>query len=502
MTVETTAALVAAAPTGAIFSVFEENDRVVRITYGEQLARLRATAAALADLGVRRGDRVHVSLANGQEFLDVWFATAYLGAVLVPTNPRSSVVEFRHVLADAAPAVTIASEDNADVLHAAGASDPVIVGAGHHARNLAAGGGSVPEAPVSLSDPAAILYTSGTTSRPKGVIVTHANYLAVGRAVAKHLSITADDRWFIALPLFHANAQYYCTMSALVRGASVAVAERFSASRWGIQAAHLGATLGSLFAAPIRMILSRPAAAGEAGLRAVLFAQNLSSTAAAEFENRFSTRLVQLYGMTETVLPPTINPDSSERRWDSIGPVQADVDLVLADGDGNPVPDGQIGEIMVRGTLGGTIAAGYWRNPQATAETFDDGVLRTGDLAWRAVDGFLYFADRAKDMIKRSGENISASEVEGVAATHPAVAECAVVGIPDPVYDEAVMLAVVLRAGFAAGVEEEIRRWCRERLATYKVPTVVKFVDDLPRTSVGKIRKAELRTMYEADQQG
>ncbi|MFJ8749956.1 AMP-binding protein [Streptomyces sp. NPDC102441] len=499
MTAETTAALVAAAPPEAIFSVFEDNGRVVRITYGEQLARLRATSAALQDLGVHQGDRVHVSLPNGQDFLTIWFATAHLGAILVPTNPRSSVEEFRHVLADATPAITIASADNADAVRAAGASDPVIIGPEHHGLNLTAGA-SVPEAPVTPGDPAAILYTSGTTSRPKGVIVTHANYLAVGHAVAEHLSVTADDRWFISLPMFHANAQYYCTMSALTRGASLAVTERFSASRWGTQAAHLGATLGSLFAAPIRMILARPATGDEASLRAVLFAQNVSAPAAAEFEARFNTRLLQLYGMTETVLPPTMNPDSPERKWDSIGPALDSVDLILADPDGNPVPDGQTGEIIVCGTLGQTIAAGYWHHPQATAETFDNGLLRTGDLARRDANGFLYFADRAKDMIKRSGENISASEVEGVAATHPAVAECAVVGISDPVYDEAVMLIAVLRAGYAADIEEDLRTWCRERLATYKVPTVVKFIDSLPRTSVGKIRKTELRTLHESVQ--
>lgn len=494
----TSAALVADAPANAIFSVFESDDRTVEITYGEQLARLRSTAAALAELGVGRGDRVQVSLPNCQEFLDLWFATAHLGAVLVPTNPQSTVDEFRHVLADASPVVSIAREPTADVLRAAGVPSPVVVGTGPQATNLVGGDRTVPAVSVAGGQPAAILYTSGTTSRPKGVVVTHANYLAVGRAVAEHMSVNRGDRWFIALPLFHANAQYYCTMSALVGGGSIAVAERFSASRWGTQAVRLGATLGSLFAAPIRMILTRPPARGEATPRAVLFAQNLSDAQAAEFEARFATRLVQLYGMTETVLPPTVNPDSAQRRWDSIGRVLPGVDLVLADEDGNPVPAGRAGEIRVRGRPGETIAAGYWRDPEATRQAFDGGWLRTGDLARQDADGFLYFVDRAKDMIKRSGENVSAGEVERVVAAHPAVAECAVLGIPDAVYDEIVLLVAVRAPGTTVDDEElaaDILNWCRERLAAYKVPAQVRFVEGLPRTSVGKIRKSELRLL-------
>lgn len=488
MVTETTADLVAAAPAEAVFSVREDAGQVVRVTYGDQLARLRSTAAALAAAGVRAGDRVHLCLDNRQEFLDVWFATAQLGAILVPTNPQSSVDELRYVLTDARPRITVAGEDNADVLRAAGARDLTVAG-----HDLVGRDGDVRRVRAAPSDPAALLYTSGTTSRPKGVIVTHANYLAVGHAVARHLAVTAADRWLVTLPLFHANAQYYCTMSALVTGASVAVTGRFSASRWGAQADCLGATLGSLFAAPIRMILSRPPTGPEAALRAVLFAQNLSDDAAAEFERRFATRLVQLYGMTETVVPPTINPDSPARRWDSIGRTLPGVDLLLIGEGGSPVPDGQVGEIVVRGALGTSIATGYWQNPEATAEMFGDGGLRTGDLARQDPDGFYYFVDRAKDMIKRSGENISAGEVEAVAGAHPAVAECAVVGVPDPVYDEAVLLVAVLHDGFGADTGDDILAWCRARLADFKVPTAVRFATELPRTSVGKVRKAELR---------
>lgn len=474
-----------AADPGRVFAVL---DGGATVTYAEQLARSSRVADGLARLGARPGDRVHVQLSNCREFFDVWFATALSATVLVPTGPQSSPDELAHVLTDARPVTSLLE---------AGAVDALRVG--HPVDGRAA------EPPASADpgrDPgavASILYTSGTTSRAKGVLVTDANYIAVGEVVARHLGVTADDRWLIALPLFHANAQYYCVMSALVRGASMALAPRFSATGWGRQARELGATLGSLFAAPLRMILAHPADSrdAETALRAVLFAQNVAPADARMFERRFATRLLQLYGMTETVLPPTVNPNDDTRRWDSIGRPLPGVDVDLLDESGAVVTTpGAVGEMRIGGQPGRTLAAGYWQSPQATAETFTPAGLRTGDLARRDADGFLYFVDRSKDMIKRGGENVSAGEVERVAGEHPAVAECAAVAIPDPVRDEAVLLVVVPRPGTQVG-EGELLEWCRQRLSPFKVPSRVVFTGALPRTSVGKIRKPELRGLID-----
>jgi crotonobetaine/carnitine-CoA ligase len=458
-----------------VFAVFADGTEV---TYAQQLARSRLVAAGLAGEGIGPGDRVHVQLGNCRQFIDVWFAAALGGTVLVPTNPQSSDDELAHVLGDSGAAISIRSAAEVDTLAAAGSAGDASDAVDHRPDRLAA-----------------ILYTSGTTSRAKGVRVTDANYVAVGRAVADHLAVTAADRWLIVLPLFHANAQYYCVMSALVQGASVALAERFSASGWGRQAHQSNATLGSLFAAPVRMILAHPGSADDRAnrLRLVLFAQNLQPAEARGFEERFGTRLLQLYGMTETVLPPTMNPLDESRRWESIGRPLPGVQVDLLDADGQPVRPGDVGEMVVSGQPGETVADGYWNNPAATAEVFTDRGLRTGDLARRDDAGFLYFVDRAKDMIKRGGENVSAGEVERVAGEHPAVAECAAVGVPDPIRDEAIRLVVVVRPGHEV-TEEEIVGWCRDRLSPFKVPSFVSFVDALPRTSVGKIRKAELRT--------
>lgn len=477
---ETVAGLLArhAAEPARVFAVLADGTEV---TYAQQLARSRLVAAGLAQKGIRPGDRVHVQLGNCRQFVDVWFATALGGTVLVPTNPQSSDDELAHVLDDSGAAISIRSAAEVDALAAAGDAAGDADGAAEPADHR----------PDRL---AAILYTSGTTSRAKGVRVTDANYVAVGRAVADHLAVTAADRWLIVLPLFHANAQYYCVMSALVRGASVAVADRFSASGWGRQAHQLDATLASLFAAPVRMILAHPGSADDRAnrLRLVLFAQNLQPEEARSFEERFGTRLVQLYGMTETVLPPTMNSLDGSRRWESIGRPLAGVRVDLLDADGQPVRPGDVGEMVVSGRPGETVADGYWNNPAATAEVFTERGLRTGDLARRDGAGLLYFVDRAKDMIKRGGENVSAGEVERVAGEHPAIAECVAVGVPDPVRDEAIKLVVVVRPGHEV-TEEEIVSWCRDRLSPFKVPSFVSFIDALPRTSVGKIRKAELR---------
>jgi crotonobetaine/carnitine-CoA ligase len=470
-----------------VFLVLEDGTSV---TYAEQLARSERVAAGLRRWGARAGDRVHVELGNCREFYDIWFATALSATVLVPTSPQASPAELEHLLGDARPALSLTAPAAVGALLAGG------VATGRSANELSSCGDDGPRL-------AAIMYTSGTTSRAKGVMVTDANYVAVGEAVAAHLRITAEDRWLIALPLFHANAQYYCTMSALVTGASVALAPRFSASGWGRQARELSATLGSLFAAPVRMILAREPDPADADnrLRAVLFAQNVTDEQAAEFERRFGTELLQLYGMTETVLPPTMNPPGPRRRWSSIGRPLPGVGIDLVDDDGALVSgaagssgSGATGELRIAGEAGVTLAAGYWNNAAATAETFTPGGLRTGDLARRDPDGFYYFTDRSKDMIKRAGENVSASEIESVAARHPDVAECAAIGVPDRIRDEAIWLIVVPRPG-TAPTETALLSWCRERLSPFKVPSAVEFVDTLPRTSVGKLRKSELRTL-------
>jgi carnitine-CoA ligase len=477
-------ARMAAARPESPFLVFEGDDGTEqRRTYAEMRDHALAAAASLHERRIGPGDRVHLHLDNCPEFLDCLFGAAALGALVVPTNPRLTPDELGFIVDHARCKLSVTTPERGDAVAAIQRDEVMMAG------NL---GKRAPVAPrVDPRDPAAILYTSGTTSRPKGVLVTHTNYLHVGNVVAGHLRIRRDDRWLVVLPLFHANAQYYSTMSALVSGASIALMSRFSASRWGSQAARHRATLASLFAAPIRMLLAHPEAPEEIDnpLRAVIFSQNVTEEQLDRFEARFRAPLLQLYGMTETIAPPTLNPLYGERRNLSIGLPTLGSRLRIVDAEGRRSTQG---ELLVCGVPGVSLMAGYVDDPVATAAVIKAGWLHTGDTVRVDADGYLYFVDRTKDMIKRAGENVAASEVEAVANRHPDVFESAAVGVPDEMRDEAIKLFVVRSRGSEL-THDSLIAYCGERLADFKVPESVEFVESLPRTPVGKIRKDVLR---------
>jgi crotonobetaine/carnitine-CoA ligase len=351
-----------------------------------------------------------------------------------------------------------------------------------------------PSSRCAAEDEVGILYTSGTTSRPKGVLVTNANYIYAGETVAKAVCLTPADRHLVVLPLFHGNAQYYSTMSTLVTGASMLLTSRFSASRYFDQAIRHECTVSSLFSAPMRMLLAQPRreALRENKLRAVVFAQSLTEVQLADWRERFAAPLLQLWGMTETMGPPLMNPIHYRRNNMSIGLPVMGYRVRIVDENGKPVPRGETGQIVVAGEPGRTLMKGYFKNPEATGETIRDGWLWSGDNARQDDDGYFHFVDRAKDMIKRAGENVAASEVEAVILAHRKVYDCAVIGLPDPMRDESIVAVVVPIEGetLEAGT---IIEWCRERLAGFRVPERVELRRELPRTSVGKIQKHLLR---------
>jgi len=449
--------------------VFDGPDGVATYSGSEVRERSEALAGALAAAGIGRGDRVHLHLRNCPEFLFAWFACAGLGAVMVPTNPASAPDELRYVLEHSGARITVAGPDTAEAASAAGAS--LLGDLDGDRRPLEEHTGDL-----------ALMYTSGTTAKPKAVRVTHAAYRYAGEVVAAHLRLTEGDRVFTALPLFHGNAQYYTTMSALTAGATMILAHRFSASGWVEQAARHDATVGSLFAAPIRMILARATSFPPHRLRVVLFAQNLTERELREWDERVGAPLLQLYGMTETVGPPLMNPLRGERRSRTIGRPTLGYACRVADD----------GELLVGGIPGETLMAGYLGEDAP----MDGGWLRTGDIVRVDEDGWFHFVDRRKDMLKRAGENIAASEVEAVLAAHPRVRDVAVRGLPDPVYDEQVA-AFVVAPGTAA---DELRAWCAERLAPFKVPTYIELRSELPRTAVGKIQKHLLLPSQEEEE--
>ncbi|MEK4873643.1 AMP-binding protein [Bacillus sp. FSL W8-0102] len=301
------------------FVVFEDQqEQTSSLTYEEFLDKVRRLARALQQYGIQKGDKVLLHLPNGIDFMISWFSVTSIGAVMVPTNVLSTAEEMAYLLEhsetklvitekeyvhkftrfrDRLNGLFLASSDEDDY----GVSLQNII---HETEPLTA----FPR--LSSDDIASILYTSGTTSKPKGVLLTHANYIYVGEIMSKTLRMSPDDRVFIVLPMFHGNGQYYLAMPALTVGASIAIAERFSASRYFQQAKRLRATVGSLFAAPLKMILKKPyrSADAEHSLRLIIFAQSITREQLREFEQRYRVSLRQLYGMTETVGTPLINP--------------------------------------------------------------------------------------------------------------------------------------------------------------------------------------------------
>ena len=467
------------------------------LSYEDVYDLARRGAELLSSMGLHAGDRVLLAVPNSWDFFVVWFGAALLGVVIVPIDPRATPDDvgfsLRHAACQAAFVDATTEPVVGPVAEAAGVQ--VVVGPAQRAREQDAP--TVATADVTAAMPLAVMYTSGTTSRPKGVVVTHANYVWAGEAVAQNLRIRPDDRWLVVLPLHHANAQYYCVMSALVTGASVAVARRFSASGWAQQAQQHRATLASLFAAPIRMILAQPPHPHERHntLRATLFAQNLNADQLEEFERRFGTPLLQLYGMTETIAPPLMNRLYGRRDNATIGVPIPGARVRVVTEWGKDADVGEPGELLVWGEPGRSLMLGYLDDDAATAAAVRDGWLHTGDVVRVRADGMFVFEDRQKDMIKRAGENVAAAEVERVVNTHPAVFESAAIGVPDPVRDEQIVVYAVLKDGMTAE-PEAIVAYCASKLPAFKVPSAVLLRSSLPATAVGKTQKHVLRAEH------
>jgi crotonobetaine/carnitine-CoA ligase len=476
------------------FLIFEDAGGVTaRWTWREFDADVNRAARLLLARGLGPGDKFNLHLGNCPEFLLFWMAAAKTGTVMVPTNPVSTADEMEYILGHSEARLAITEPQYAAPVHAAAGRCSALGGV-LEARPLAPLLGGLPSTPpdtaVAALDEISMQYTSGTTSKPKGVLLTHANYLYGGEVMSKAMRVGPADRHLIVLPLFHAGAQVHAFLPMLLAGGSIALMERFSATRFVEQAIRHEATLAALFAAPIRMLLAQPRAPrdGQTRLRAVSYAQNVTPQQFEEWHERFRAPLMQIWGMTETMSLPLMQPLDLPRKPLSMGMPVLGYECKVVDPGGKEVPPGTVGELVVSGVPGVTLMKGYFKNEAATAETLRDGWLHSGDQAYMDDDGCFFFVDRKKDMIKRAGENVSASEVEETLKQHPAVFDAAVVAIPDPIRDQAIKAYVIVKGG-AAATADQLIAWCRERLSLFKVPEVVEFRDVFPRTSVGKIQK-------------
>ena len=474
----------------ALFLVFEGSDgRVSKWTYGQFDGIVSRAAATLVSNGVEPGSSVHMALANCPAFVAVWLAAIRLGAWVVTSDPMGGDVELSGHIGRTRPVVGICAASRATV-YLSGCGALRVIEVEEQDPDLAAFNGD----PIRLStapaptDRAAVMFTSGTTGVPKGVEVTQANYAFAGRTMAAAAGLNETDRQLVVLPLFHANAQYYSFASSIWAGASVALMSSFTASGFLGQAARHEATTASLFAAPMRMILARGGPVDNLRLRQCWFAQNLAADQYETISDWFGCRPRQLYGMTETI-PEVLTDEPQNPEHSSMGRVTEGCLVDVQRPDGTSVEVGEVGEVVVGGQRGLTLFAGYLDDPDTTEASFRNGWFLTGDRARRDSDGRHYFDGRRSDVLKVAGENVSIVEVESILSDHPKVLEAAVVGQPDSIRDEVPVAFVVPAPGGDLPTLEELEAWCSARLAKAKRPHQITIIEDLPRTSVGKIRK-------------
>ncbi len=463
-------------------------------TFAELAQDADRMARQLAGLGVGPGDRIAACLSNRPELVVLAHAVSRLGAVLVPLNIRLTPQELFIVLSDADPRVVLVE---AATRQAVGLWAGTVVEVESELVQL-------PEAMVDLRRDVEVeavhtlIYTSGTTDRPKGVLLTYGNHW--WSAVGSHLNlgVLPDDRWLLCLPLFHVGGLSILFRS-VIGGFAVELHERFDAALANA-AIERGVTLVSLVGTMLwRMLEERGERCYPAHLRAVLLGGGPAPRPLLERCVAVGLPVLQTYGLTETASQlATLAPEDALRKLGSAGKPLYPNALRIVLPDGKIAGPGEPGEIEIQGPV---VTPGYWRRPDLTARAFSDGWLRTGDIGYLDEEGYLYVLDRRDDLIVTGGENVFPAEVEAVLLGHPAVAEVAVIGIPDVEWGQRVAAFVVLRGGMRA-TEKELVAWCRTRLAGYKVPRVIQFVEQLPRTASGKLQRWLLRQAWECTVHG
>jgi acyl-CoA synthetase (AMP-forming)/AMP-acid ligase II len=468
-----------------------------RRTYAELDARARRLAAALAERGVGAGDRVAMLLHNGLEFVETLIACHKLGACAVPVNFRLVADEVRYVLADA-EAVGIVSAGELDAIAAEAAAGVASVGfhlGGDYEAALAATAPLEDPVPVAEDDPALVMYTSGTTGRPKGAVLTHRGLVASTLSWITEMQAGEEDVWLSGQPLFHIGGINGLLPFLFLGGTCVYTPTTgFDAGRAIALLEEHAVTMCIFVPTQWQQICDHPrmATMNRRRLRVAMWSASPASRPLLELMGATfpDAAIVSAYGQTEMSGATTLlkGPDAT-RKMGSVGKPMLGVDLRLVDDDGRDVAPGEVGEVVYRGPF---VMAGYHGNEEATRDAFAGGWFHSGDLAVRDDEGYLRLVDRKKDLIISGGENVYPAEVERVLAEHPGVADAAVVGVPHPRWVET-PVAFVVPDGDDAPTKEELVAHCRERLAGYKKPSAVVFVEALPRNAAGKVLKRELR---------
>jgi len=476
-------------------------------SYAAFAARVDAAARALHARGIAAGERVGVMATNSPNMVVLLFALARLGAIFVPVNPAFGAREAGTILQHAG--VRAVGSTPSSIVSAREAVAPLrpapwfFLLDGAHER-LATLDAMVDAAPPAAAPNAGtaestvlMLYTSGTTGFPKGVMHSQRNFVLAGEGFVARMWLQAADRLLCILPMFHINALFYSLAGTFAAGASLVLAPRFSASSFWRTAAESGATQVNIIAAIGNILARRPREEFDPrhGLR-VIYGAPITPDLERTFREDFNVPvMIEGYGMTE--IPGACNnPFDGERRANSMGlparhpdPSVKFAALRVVDDDANDVPDGVVGELWVRTPI---LMQGYYKDAEQTAASMHDGWFETGDLVRRDADGYFYFVARKKDIIRRRGENISGAEIDRVVDDHPAVVRSAAIPVPSELGEDEILVAIVAKPSAPVSAAE-IAAWCQARLATIKVPRYVVFVDALPTTATERVQKFQLR---------
>ena len=479
-----------------------------QFTYAQFNARANRLASFLRDeLGVEPGDRVSILAQNSSDYFEVLFACAKIGAILNTLNWRLAVPELAYILNDCTPQVliyeaefetavsTLAPQINCETTIVMADSAPA--GKWTYEAALAAGSPNDFEGPrLKYEDTWAILYTSGTTGRPKGAQVTYGNFFYNAVGMGQAIDLTANDVNLNVLPTFHAGGLGLYAGPIFHAGGTLIVMRAFDPGQLLALIAQWQVNKLLLVPAIYLALLQYPDFA-KADLSGVVHWGSGGSSLPTSLVKQYAEKgiiIQQGFGMTET--GPTvflIDKENAVRKAGSVGKPVLHTDVCIMDRDGNVLGPNEVGELCIRG---GNVTTGYWNRPEATAEAIKNGWLHSGDAAMVDEEGFYTIVDRWKDMFISGGENVYPAEVEDVIYQHPAVAETAVIGIPHPKWQETGRALIVLKEGQSA-TEEEILAFCQGKLARYKIPKSVVFMNSaLPRTAAGKVLKRELRQTY------
>ena len=469
------------------------------ISYGELNARVNRLGNSLQGLGIGKGDHACLMLPNSPEFIISYFALQKIGAVPVSLNVMFKRDESRYIASDSSARLFIIHEaltenlpERGDLPHL---RHIIVVGEGGRdaipfQELINKGGEGLRALDLNRDDTAAILYTSATTGLPKGVMLTHANLTCNSYAACHHLKMTPEDIHFLALPLFHVFGQNFIMLSAVNSASTILLHERFIIEEALESIRRHRATI--LYGVPtiyLYILNAEEALVDMTSVRLFFSAAATMPRSVAEgWRERFKREVNEGYGLTESSPFASWNHDY-EYRFGSIGSPIENVEMKVFDENDNELPPGELGEIVIRGP---NVMKGYLGREEDTKEALRSGWLHSGDIGYYDEEGYFYIVDRVKDMINVAGFKVYPREVEEVLFKHPAVKEAAVIGVPDPVKGEGVKAYIVLKEGMEMS-EEDIIDYCKARIASFKAPRCVEFIDSLPKSPSGKILKKELR---------